>query len=584
MPVSAFAIANCDDAVVFWRVTEPIPSCWGFGIERERKLEDGGVRRTVLENRTGFARDEPKSGDKRPSTEWPFQRFSWADHSVNTGDRVRYRVVPMIHGDGALQQDLDERSAWTDWLELSGDAGNGTSAFFNRGLVISQFMARYLERLRVEEGLETRLDALKKFKADLDEHELPIRRFLSGMLRTEMLALLEEAKRGDRHVFAALYELEDDQLVDGLAAIGSRGHLVLANGSVQKKKGEPVAEARKRDQNKKARAKLKAAGLEVHDRMVSPGALGHNKFLVMTDAAREPVAAWTGSTNWTPTGLCTQINNGLLVRHADFAREYLDQWGRLRDAKSAFPSILVAENGKAKPVKVGKSRTEIWFTRTSGKVDLKAIEAVVNGAKEAVLFLMFQPGGTGTLAAVRKRLESSGTLYVKGVVSTLPPENVRDEGHVDVSVVGDGKRRGLGLDVVQPEGIKTPFASWAATVTRSEFIPTEGGVVGFAIVHSKLIVVDPFTDPVVVTGSHNFSTSASTQNDENFVIVRDNRDLALEYAAHVLAVYQHYRWLAFVHDQQRKGRNPTAQLVESDEWQARHLKGASRRELEFWVR
>jgi phosphatidylserine/phosphatidylglycerophosphate/cardiolipin synthase-like enzyme len=185
---------------------------------------------------------------------------------------------------------------------------------------------------------------------------------------------------------------------------------------------------------------------------------------------------------------------------------------------------------------------------------------------------------------VRKRLESPGKLYVKGVVSTLPPESVQDEDHVEVSVVGDGKRRGLGLDIVQPEGIKTPFASWAATVTRNEFIPTVGGVVGFAIVHSKLIVVDPFTDPVVVSGSHNFSTSASTQNDENFVIVRDNRDLALEYAAHVLAVYQHYRWLAFVHDQQRKGRNPTAQLVESDNWQARHLRGASRRELEFWVR
>jgi phosphatidylserine/phosphatidylglycerophosphate/cardiolipin synthase-like enzyme len=235
-------------------------------------------------------------------------------------------------------------------------------------------------------------------------------------------------------------------------------------------------------------------------------------------------------------------------------------------------------------VKVGKSQTEVWFTRTAGKVDLKALDVVVNGAKEAVLFLMFQPGGTGTLASVRKRLESPGKLYIKGVVSTLPPESVQEEDHVDVSVIGDGRRRGVGLDIVQPEGIKTPFASWAATVTRNEFIPTHGGVVGFAIVHSKLIVVDPFTDPVVITGSHNFSTSASTQNDENFVIIRGNQDLALEYAVHVLAVYQHYRWLAFVHDQQQKGRNPTAQLIEGDQWQARHLKGAPRRELEFWVR
>jgi phosphatidylserine/phosphatidylglycerophosphate/cardiolipin synthase-like enzyme len=121
-------------------------------------------------------------------------------------------------------------------------------------------------------------------------------------------------------------------------------------------------------------------------------------------------------------------------------------------------------------------------------------------------------------------------------------------------------------------------------VTRNEFIPMQGGVVGFAIVHSKLIVVDPFTKPVVVTGSHNFSGSASTKNDENFVIIRKNTDLALEYAAHILAVYQHYRWLSFISEEQKRGRNPNAYLVETGDWQARHLKGASKREIDFWAR
>ncbi len=164
MPVTVSAIANCDDAVVFWRVDKALADCWGFAVEREQKLGDGTVARTVLENRTGFEKDAPKSGDHRPSTEWPFQRFSWADHSVNSGDRIRYRVVPMVHDGAGLQQDLAERSGWTPWLELSGDAGNKTSAFFNRGLVISQFMARHLEKLRIDNGLASRLDALKKFK------------------------------------------------------------------------------------------------------------------------------------------------------------------------------------------------------------------------------------------------------------------------------------------------------------------------------------------------------------------------------------------------------------------------------------
>jgi phosphatidylserine/phosphatidylglycerophosphate/cardiolipin synthase-like enzyme len=172
---------------------------------------------------------------------------------------------------------------------------------------------------------------------------------------------------------------------------------------------------------------------------------------------------------------------------------------------------------------------------------------------------------------------------VKGVVSTLPPENVEDEEHATVSVHGDGTSHSVSFDVVQPQSVRRPFSSWAATVTRSEFL-FGAGKIGFAIVHSKLIVVDPFTRPVVITGSHNFSSAASSKNDENFVIIRGNEDLACEYGAHILSVYHHYRWMAFVDEMQKKKRNPKAHLEEGDTWQARQLKGASRRELDFWLR
>jgi phosphatidylserine/phosphatidylglycerophosphate/cardiolipin synthase-like enzyme len=389
-----------------------------------------------------------------------------------------------------------------------------------------------------------------------------------------------------QHVFGALYELEDDELIGELAKFGARGHLVLANGSITKKKGETSAEARKRDQNKNARKRLKEKKLEIHDRMISPGALGHNKFLVVASGASspKPIAAWTGSTNWTKTGLCTQTNNGLLVKNDDFAAAYLAQWELLRDAKSGFPPKLVASNATPKKVTLRSGKADIWFTRTPKGADLAAIDEVVNGAKDAVLFLMFQPGGTATLASIRKRMEQPGRLYVKGVVSTLPPENVDDEKVVNVTTVGDARRRRLNLDVVQPQGFSTPFAAWAATVTRKEFLTIQGGVLGFAIVHSKVIVVDPFTKPVVITGSHNFSGSASKANDENFAILRGNSELALEYAVHILAVYQHYRWTAYVADMQRRHRRPFSELRESPDWQDGHLKGASKREIDFWVR
>ncbi len=582
-------ITNCDDAVIFWRVDKPIAGCWGFALERERKMKDGSIERTPLDNRTGFKKDNPKPGDHRPSTEWPFQRFWWADHSVNSGDRVRYRATPMVYRDGDLHEDVAGRSDWTPWTDLTGEAADRISSFFNRGLVISQFMARYLEDLRLKKGLDTRAEAIIEFKKSLDQHELPIRHFLSGELRERLLRLLKDAKKGRQHVYGALYELEDEELVAALGGLGSRGHLVLANGSIQAKKGEGAEKARKRDQNASARKELKAAGLEVNGRFISPGALGHNKFLVFTNAGGTPALAWTGSTNWTKTGLCTQVNNGLLVQHAGFAKEYFEQWKRLKAAKNAFPASLVASNSKPKKIAVGNTKAELWFTRASKGVDLEAIDDVIEGAKEAILFLMFQPGAKGNLATVRKVLAQAGKLYIKGVVSTLPPQNLEDEDHVEVSVHTDGESHNVGLDIVQPEGVKRPFASWAATVTRREFLPQFGkggqrGGVGNAIVHSKLIVVDPFTKPVVVTGSHNFSSTASAKNDENFVILRGNRELAQDYAAHILSVYHHYRWMAYVEELRRKGKNPRGVLRDDDGWQAYQLKGAARRELDFWLR
>src|SRR5262249_25489106 len=154
--------------------------------------------------------------------------------------------------------------------------------------------------------------------------------------------------------------------------------VVLANGSITKNRDETSADARMRDENESAREALVNAGVDVEpkNRFLSPGALGHNKFLVRVDKHGQPVAAWTGSTNWDPTGLCSQVNNGLLIQDAKIAQVYLDQWHRLRQAASAFPKSLVAANSK--PTLVGQDlpgqvRSTVWFTRTAKAVDLDAL-------------------------------------------------------------------------------------------------------------------------------------------------------------------------------------------------------------------
>ncbi|MEW6160186.1 MAG: phospholipase D-like domain-containing protein [Verrucomicrobiota bacterium] len=561
--------ANCDDVLIAWRIDKAIKSCWGFALEREMK-DATGTTSGFVTNRTGFRSRPGKPGEQRPSNEWPFQRFSWTDHKVNTGDTVRYRVsAVMTDQDGGVELDATQRSDWTPWLTLTGQIDKTLEVYFNRGTVMSQFAGRYLQKFQQEIGEPDFDKALRAFKNRLAQHDAPIRLFLGGELRRKVIDVLDSAKKKGQHVFAALYELEDEELIQHLSALKGKAHVVLANGSVKTKGG---------DQNAAGRKKLKQAGVDVVDRMVCTGAggpLGHNKFLVVCNSAKKALSAWTGSLNWTKTGLCTQINNGILIHHAPIADEYLQQYHRLAGAGNAFPKPLVAANSKPKSISVAGKRWDVWFTRASSKVDLAALDAEVEGAKDAILFLMFMPGPTATLKTIRDMARKHPKLYVHGVATQLPKD---DQKTADVETLGTSGVHRAHLKIVQTEGIKNPFAAWTAEVTRNEF----KGNIGNAIIHSKLVVIDPFTNPVVITGSHNFSNSASGKNDENFVIIRGHRALAEAYAAHIIAMYHHYRWRAHVAAKQAANKQAWGGLEESDGWQMGHLKGASLREIEFW--
>lgn len=576
MPVKLKVYTNEDDALLFWSIAQPIANCRGFAIERELTDPTGAKTKEFLSNRMGFVNEpefaQPISGQEpvsRPSAEWPFQRFSWTDHDANIGDTVSYRIIPVIRTDaGALTLLNTEASVQSPERTLGATLTGKYKPFFNRGFVMSQFMARYLK----EEGL-----TLAQFKDQIrNENDKTIRHFLSGDLRVAMLREMKTAQVKGGHIYAALYELSDDELIKALIALGKRAHIVLSNGSIKKGEAETTAEARLRDQNEAARIRLMATGVDVEvekgNRFLSPGALGHNKFMVRTDANNVPLAVWTGSTNWTPTGLCTQVNNGLLIEDADVASVYFEQWNDLLAAASDFPPTLVTKNNSPKSIGAdvpGQVRSQVWFTKTRNAVDLTALRTEVLKAKQGILFLMFMPGGTGLLSTVAAQSAVPG-LYVRGVVSDIP-EGLFGESSVNVNLIAGTEHRPLQLDVIEPQGVRHPFASFAEEVTRSQFLQN----IGFAIIHSKVVIIDPFsTDPVVITGSHNFSGAASSKNDENFIIVKGDKELAEAYAVNILGAYDHYRYRAFINHTNQ----PFNGLEDTDTWQATRL---ARQQVDF---
>ncbi len=548
MSIEIRAFANADDAFVLWRPSVFYPDWVGFALDRQDRRTNAV---TPINNRIpakpgAHAQDVPNGGVS--SSDSPIRRCAWMDHGLNEGDEVRYRVTP-ISQTGAQFTRLDAVSSdWSEWVHASAEGEDGLAAYFNRGMLMSQIVSRLVDG----DVTSARLKALVKTLADPGA---PARRYLAGQARHALLDFLAKADARGSQIHAALYEVNDPELIAALKAFKGRGHVLLGNGGATP---DDLGDA------------LVQAGLDVHHRDLSHRGESspsvHNKFVVETDPHAGPVRVLTGSTNWTVTGLCTQLNNVLVLPSAPVAARFRDQWTQLVAAGDDMPEALKHHN--AQPTVDRK--VNVTFAASNGAPDLATVEAMIRQARHGCLFLMFMPGQSPLLEALLERSRAAD-IYVRGMVSRVTTTATGAISSHDVTVISAGETGAFREDILLPEGVSEP-PSWA----REEF--TRNAMFGAglqAIVHSKTIVIDPFSDdPIVVTGSHNFSTAASRNNDENLVIVRGDRALAQRYAVHIQGVYDAFAWRAFLRSSGDSDRIYTG----LERW----MSGPKRRELDFW--
>jgi hypothetical protein len=151
----------------------------------------------------------------------------------------------------------------TPEMEITGQSTPHVSAYFNKGIVAAQWVSRAL-------AAEPKNSKFKDLVAKPGD---PLRDELSGLLRPNILSLLANAKKKNNKIFAALYELNDVELIGALTAFGTDCNLILANGAF--KDNTPGHN----DENNAVRAQLKTQ-INVFDRIVKKGHFGHNKFVV----------------------------------------------------------------------------------------------------------------------------------------------------------------------------------------------------------------------------------------------------------------------------------------------------------------
>ena len=229
-----------------------------------------------------------------------------------------------------------------------------------------------------------------------------------------------------------------------------------------------------------------------HPRTDGEGSGMHNKFIVGDADHADNAFVLTGSTNLTTGQLVSDLNNVIVLEDQSLARAYELEFEEMWGAEGMEPN---AANAKFGPDKT-------WNT---------PVDFVVGGSP---VELYFSPSD-GTTAAIQAQIEGANSDFEFALLTMT-----RDD-------LGDAIVELNQSFFVSPIGVIEQV-----NVTGSEFDNMIGnGVQVYAHepsgdCHHKYAIVDHGdvdSDPTVITGSHNWSSSAENVNDENTLFVHDAR-------------------------------------------------------------
>lgn len=454
-----------------------------------------------------------------PSDVAPLQKFRWADYAVNPGVTIHYR----IH----LAYGTADAPLLGEFLEVTISTDNGLPAgqtvIFNRAVAASQAFQRKFA------DVDALLSANKKLP--IEEWPDAPRQWLENGLLARLLGFIERAEDGQWALDIAIYEYQLQVIVDAVNAAFERGVKLRVLYHAQPDEDTTAM-------NEASLEKIPAAnkrGRVTHN-------IFHNKFMVLSrlDAAgqHQPEAVLCGSTNFTPNGVYRQANVVHVLDDAQVGASYLQTFEQVwaTPADVGATREWLTENNPMQP----DQALFAGFSPRSGQGDLREFVEIIDAAKKDLLFV---------------------TAFA------LPDEVLNallGQPHDDIL------RYGLQNTVSRITGFHADrtaqFAATALLNTGLEGWLKENmkGQKGNLLVHTKAIVVDFTSDsPTIISGSHNLSEAASNGNDENYLIIRGDTDLADRYGLELLRFYEHYRFRYFAKKLSLKQVRP---LAADDSW------------------
>ena len=270
---------------------------------------------------------------------------------------------------------------------------------------------------------------------------------------------------------------------------------------------------------------IKAAGIKsICKPQKSRSGIRHNKFIVLVHNNR-PVAVWTGSTNISAGGIFGHSNVGHAVWDEEVAQRYLDYWSRL-DADDVTGSALREANValEATPASVTglpETRPLTLFSPRDKSTETTTIDwyAELMSSAKNILCMTFAFNLDATLG---KALEKKGGALKYAVfdknLSAAVEDRIESAGN---TVIAAGAKLG-------PKDLELFLGEELTGFNKNNYI------------HDKFLLVDPLgADPIVVTGSANFSNASQRTNDENMLVIRGNKRVADIYFGEFSRVFDH---------------------------------------------
>lgn len=508
-PLKLYAVAGTQTVLLSIDIAKDKVDNNNFlGFSMERKDKEGKV--TFLNGTKHFASlaGNPNPVIKNTSL---VQSFYWQDYTVDPGQTYTYTIRPMF-GTAIRHQSKYESTLKVTTEKLQ--AGKH-SVYFNYGVTGSQAYAH-----NAEYGNKK----ISDLKGVALQHALA---FLGRDLWSEgLLKFVQQATGNGFSIYGAFYELQYPGFLSELKAAKDRGVDVqlIVSGKKDQYKDKTYANGTVRLNNE---SMIKKAGLLTCVKTLrTKPSQPHNKFMVLCKNGK-PIQVWTGSTNITLAGIFGQCNTGHWITDKVIAAKYLMYWKGLIDDPYMGTVAKISEQIQADTDLINLPKGSYLFfsprdlpaVKKTPPVHLQRYADLIDSAKELVC-MVFPFNMDGVFNTVFKKDKD----YLRLLLFESPSDaKAVKSNDIDVKVtagaVYDGNEKG-----------------WAKEITTKA---TTGA--GILYVHNKFFIIDPLSNnPVVVTGSANFSANSIQNNDENSILIKGDARVADIYLTEFDRLFVHF--------------------------------------------